>query len=208
MPKPNQHKRLTQTQPQPKRQSGKLRFFDGLPVREARGNILVKPTQDDIDHALRHNPQQCAYALCLKRMLQTKRVFVYHTVAYIETADEAGNPIMERYMIRNSAYHYIQAFDKGEPTTPGGFTLHKPNPSYTLEGKRRYYQSRKKNPERDALRRQYQKSWYQSYRSPKAKQLGKSSNQTAFSFRDGTGQVRFIGTYQGMIRPNPKPSLQ
>src|SRR5215467_13962734 len=102
-----------------------LRFFEGLPVREGRGDILVQPTREDIKSAVRKDPQNCAYAKCLKRMLQTSRVFVYSTVAYVETLDERGNPIMERFEIRNHAHAYIERFDSGQEVNPGGFLLSK-----------------------------------------------------------------------------------
>jgi hypothetical protein len=170
----------------------KQRFFQGIPVREARGDILVKPTKGDIDKAIPHDPENCVYAVCVKRMLSTQHAYVYTNVAYIETQDEKGDAIMERYMVRNSAKHWMQRYDKGEEVKPGGFVLHKAPPSYTLEAKARYGRRWvKANPERIKM---HYKNAQAKRKAPKARQLN------GVSFRDGTGQVRFIGTYDGKIQ--------
>jgi hypothetical protein len=170
----------------------KQRFFQGIPVREARGDILVKPTKGDIDKATPHDPENCVYAVCVKRMLQTQHAYVYTNVAYIETSDEDGNTIMERYMVRNSARHWMQRYDQGDEVKPGGFVLHKAPPSYTLDAKARYGRRWvRANPERVKT---YQKHSWEKRKAPHARQLN------GVSFRDGTGQVRFIGTYDGKIK--------
>jgi len=185
----------------------KQRMFQGIPVRDARADILVKPTQSDIDIAIRRDPEHCAYAVCLKRMLQTTRVFVYSTIAYVETADEQGRPLMERYEIRNSAYHAIEKFDRGEKMNPGGFTLHSPAPSATLEGKRRYARSLMKEPGYRERLRDYQKKWWQKKRKikySKVRELVGRDNGAKYDFRDGTGQVRFLGTHEGILKTGPR----
>jgi hypothetical protein len=160
------------------------RYFEGLPVREGRGDILVQPTREDLRLAKRYDPANCAYAICLKRMLQTNRVFVYASIAYVETLDESGNPIMERYVIGNHAHAYIRAFDAGHEVAPGGFVLHKPSKGKTLEHKR--VQSRdyaRRHPQR--VREYYRKS-QAKLKAPKAREL-------TGSFRDGKGKVHFVG---------------
>jgi hypothetical protein len=161
------------------------RFFEGLPVREGRGDILVQPSRDDIKQAVRKDPQNCAYAVCLKRMLQTSRVYVYASVAYVETLDEKGNAMMERYQIRNHAHAYIRDFDAGKPVAPGGFILSKPTKGGTLEYKR---QASRDFANRDRERaRQYARRAYR-----RARKL-EPPRQLVASFRNGTGLVHFIG---------------
>lgn len=171
----------------------KQRMFQGLPVREGRGDILVQPTRADIASALRHDPENCAYAICLKRMLNTTRVYVYTTVAYVQTMDEGGTPILERYMVKNHAHAWVQKFDRGEDVGPGGFILHKPTGTKTLESKRKESRAwARAHPAR------VREAAHQQWLRIKAKQKGPTLQQE-FTFRDGTGQVKFIGTYNGKL---------
>jgi hypothetical protein len=169
-------------------------MFHGLPVREGRGDILVQPSKNDIRQARPRDPANCAYAICLKRMLETSRVFVYTTVCYIETLDERGNRIMERYEVRNHAHAWVQKFDAGQEVSPGGFILHKPIPTKTLDYKRT--QSRKwyrANPDK------VKKITQASYERYKEKRKNPTAKQYTGSFRNGTGMVKFYGTYEGML---------
>jgi len=173
----------------------KGRHFQGIPVREARADILVQPSKADIEKSTRRDPENCAYAVCCRRMFQTRRAFVYSGVAYVEVLDETGHPIMERYVIRNSAKDWMRDYDDDQPVNPGGFVLHKPPKGYTLEWKHRYGKRwQKANPDKRKL--YGQRSWAKqkaARKAPKAKQIN------GFSFRDGTGCVRFLGTHDGMI---------
>jgi hypothetical protein len=170
----------------------KKRFFQGVPVREARGEILVKPTASDIDGATPRDPENCVYAVCLKRMLATKRVFVYTHIAYIETLDENGNALMERYFIRNSAKHYIERVDAGKKVGPGGFILHRAPPSQTLDRKAQVSREFvRKNPEKTKI--------YQANRIKKMRKNPVARQLLNGEWRSGTGQVKFIGTYEGKI---------
>jgi hypothetical protein len=167
-------------------------MFQGLPVREGRGDILVQPTTKDIKAAKPHDPQNCAYAICLRRMLDTSRVFVYTSIAYVETMDEVGNRLMERYVVRNHAHAWVQRFDAGEEVSPGGFILHRPTGSKTLEHKRKMSKVwARGHPERtkEFARRGWERR--------KAKL--KDPKQYTGTFRDGTGQVKFFGTYEGKL---------
>jgi hypothetical protein len=172
----------------------KQRYFQGLRVREGRGDILVQPNRGDIAEARRHDPENCAYAVCIKRMLQTSRVYVYTTVCYIQTLDEKGEPILERYVVRNHAHAYIQKFDRGEPVNPGGFILHKPTGSKTLEYKRkasnRWTGNNREKSREYALR---------SYKKKRRTQGQGVKHELVGSFRNGTGQVRFYGTHEGRL---------
>jgi hypothetical protein len=172
----------------------KQRFFQGLPVREGRGDILVQPNRADIKAATRHDPQNCAYAICLRRMLETSRVYVYTTVAYVETLDEKGHQLMERYVVKNHAHAWVQKFDKGEEVNPGGFILHKPIGSKTLEHKRRN-SSRWVHSHREHARELSNAS----YRRQREKKKNPPVKEYAGTFRDGTGMVKFVGTYDGML---------
>lgn len=156
-----------------------LRHYQGLPVREARASLLVQPSKKDIDAAVAEDPTNCAYARCLKRTLECKTVFVFKSIAYIETLDEKGRPVLERYVVRRHAREFLVEFDGGKKVEAGGFTFHKPNPSATLDYKAE--QTRKYR------------------RSPHTKITGTSSSAPkTYSLRYGTGQVHFIGTDRGI----------
>jgi hypothetical protein len=182
-----------------KKQPEKERFFEGLPVREARGNLLVKPSRGDIQIAKRYDPENCAYAVCLKRMLQVQRVWVYTSVAYVETLDEDGNPILERYIVKNHAHAYIEKFDRGEPVSPGGFILHSPTPGATLEHKRR--QSREYAHRYPDRQKHYYEAAMARARARKTKGWNppELKHELVGTFRSGVGQVRFVGTLNGRL---------
>jgi hypothetical protein len=178
----------------------KQRMFQGLPIREGRGDILVQPNSRDIKSATPHDPENCAYAICLKRMLDTPIVFVYTSVAYIQTMDERGNQIMERYMVKDHAHAWVQKFDRGEEVNPGGFILHKPTGSKTLEYKRKsskgWFRS---HPERS---RELSRATYQRQQ---ARRKNPQAKQYTGTFRDGTGQVKFFGTFNGKLATHREP---
>jgi hypothetical protein len=181
-----------------RRSKKQQRYFQGLRVQEGRGDILVQPNRGDIAEARKHDPENCAYAVCLKRMLQTSRVYVYTTVCYVQTLDERGEQILERYMVRDHAHAYIQRFDKGEPVNPGGFILHKPTGSKTLEYKR---QGSKRwadnNPEKS---RKFGHESYQRQQIKRHRTQGQGvKTELVGSFRNGTGQVKFYGTHDGKL---------
>ena len=119
------------------------RRFNGILVREARAAMHVQPSREDIRGATKEDPENCAYARCLKRTLDCTNVFVFRSIAYIETLDERGRPIMERYMVRSYAQEYLLKFDGGEKVAPGGFVFHVPTKCKTLNFKMSEYHRRK-----------------------------------------------------------------
>lgn len=153
------------------------RMFKGIPVREARASIHVQPNQGDINKSTRESPVNCAYARCLKRTLDAPNVFIFKTIAYIQTLDEAGNAIMERYMVKTYARDYLMRFDHGEKVPPGGFVFHRPNRSNTLKYK-----------QQDGIRR------YEAGKASPRVSQGQKVKQRQFSMRNGKGLVHLLGT--------------
>jgi len=162
---------------QAKKPKTKERKFNGIPVREARAAMHVQPNREDIRGATKEDPENCAYARCLKRTLDCKNVFVFRSVAYIETLDEKGAPIMERYMVRKYAKEYLLRFDGGEKVEPGGFVFHTPTKCKTLNHKMEDYHRRK------ALGK--------STTGPK-NTGAKLEKPKSYSLRNGKGAVHFI----------------
>lgn len=166
----------------------------GMPVRDATQSILVQPTKEDIAQGVKGDPEQCAFAQCVKRMLKTSVVFIYHTVAYVEVLGSDGKPVLERYMIRDGTKEYLEDYDAAETIQPAGFSLKSPNYSQTLDYKA-------------ALRRQYRRNgssdrWEENRKKRKGKKATHKrivAKKTIGSFRDGTGCVRFIGMAEGRL---------
>jgi hypothetical protein len=152
-------------------------MFKGIPVREARASIHVQPNQKDIDAATQESPVNCAYARCLKRVLDAPNVFVFRTIAYIQTLDEAGKPLMERYAVKKYAREYLLRFDHGEKVPPGGFVFHRPNRSQTLSYKQK----------------EGAKLYAAGKYSPRVSQ-GTKLKQRHFNLRNGKGCVHLFGT--------------
>jgi hypothetical protein len=159
----------------------KERLFSGMPVREARAPMHVQPNRDDIRGATREDPENCAFARCLKRTLDCQNVFVFSSIAYIETLDEQGKRLMERYSVKKYAKEYLLKFDGGEKVSPGGFVFHVPNRAKTLNYKMQDYHARKK--------------------AGKATSGPKNTGATlakpkAYNLRNGKGAVHFITAQQ------------
>ncbi|HET9374288.1 MAG TPA: hypothetical protein VFO40_04910 [Chthoniobacterales bacterium] len=159
------------------------RKFARLPIREARASLHVQPNKWDIKDAVKEDPENCAYARCLRRTLECQHVFVFKTVAYIETLDEKGRPVMQRYIVRHYAREYLLRFDGGEKVEPGGFVFHAPNRSRTLNYKVEHYRGRP--------------------RSPHARLTGETVQPKSYSLRNGKGQVHFSGL--GVITKSERP---
>lgn len=155
-----------------------IRIFRGIPVQEARASLHVQPNKADISGAVKEDPANCAYARCLKRTLEAGNVFVFKTVAYIQTMNESGAPIMERYRVRKYAREYITRFDSGKVVEPGGFVFHKPNRSCTLDYKVKDYARRKKLGKL----------------SPRRSSGPPATRAKAYSVRNGKGRVHFLGS--------------
>jgi len=149
----------------------------GIPVREARAAMHVQPNKDDIKGATKEDPENCAYARCLKRTLDCQNVFVFRSVAYVETLDEQGNRLMERYMVRKHAKDYLLKFDGGERVGPGGFVFHVPQHAKTLDYKISDYQRRKKAGKPTS--------------GPK-NTGARLAKPKSYNLRDGKGAVHFI----------------
>jgi hypothetical protein len=157
-----------------KRISKLNRKFRGIPVREARASMHVQPTKADISGAVREDPENCAYAQCLKRVMECQAVFIFRTIAYVQTLNENGAEIMERYTVKTYAREYILRFDHGEKVGPGGFVLHRPSRSSTLDYKLRQDRERR--------------------RSGHATRGVPATKPKEFSLkRSGTGKVHFFG---------------
>lgn len=154
-------------------------------MREARASMHVQPNKRDIEGATREDPENCAYARCLKRTLECKNVFVFRSIAYIETLDEQGKTIMERYVVRTYAQDYLLRFDGGETVPPGGFVFHAPNRSKQLDYKMKNYWQRKR-----------------AGKIVKRVTGAKAQKPKSYNLRNGKGTVHFITAEQIKVNRN------
>jgi hypothetical protein len=159
-------------------------MFRGIPVREAQASIHVQPNQRDIDQATKESPTNCAYARCLRRVLEAPNVFVFKRTAYIQTLNERGEPVMQRYLVKSYAREYIMRFDSGDKVAPGGFVFHRPNRSQTLVYKQKSQEKR----------------WKAGKRSPRLTK-GQKPKQREFSLREGRGRIHFFGSEDQIKAP-------
>lgn len=143
-----------------------------MPIEEAQASIHVQPNAKDIEGATREDPTNCAYARCLRRVLDAPSVFVFKTVAYIQTLDESGRPRLQRYLVKTYARDYLMRFDHGEKVPPGGFVFHRPHKSATLAYKLKKEQHRPRSPHKKA---------------------GNKPKMKNYTLRKGTGCVHLFG---------------
>lgn len=161
-----------------------VRQFRGIPIQEAKASIHVQPNDSDIKGATKESPDNCAYARCLKRNLDAANVFVFKTVAYVESLNERGQTVMLRYIVKTYARDYLLRFDHGERVAPGGFVFHRPNKCLTLNYK-----------QKDGHRR-----YAEGKRSPRLTKPGPKKPKE-YELRNGKGRVHlFCGEDQIKVR--------
>lgn len=150
-------------------------MFRGIPIQEAKASIHVQPNDKDISGATKESPDNCAYARCLKRNLNCGNVFVFKTIAYIESLNERGQTVMLRYIVKTYARDYLMRFDHGERVQPGGFVFHRPSRCRTLNYKQKEGAKRYKSGKR----------------SPRLTKPGPQKPKS-YSLRNGKGQVHLF----------------
>jgi hypothetical protein len=151
-------------------------MFKGFPIWEARASLHVQPNDKDISGATKEDPENCAYARCLRRTLSAANVFVFKTTAYVQTLNEKGENVMERFKVKTYAREYLLRFDGGEKIAPGGFVFHAPSRCQTLAYKHR----------------QQLKRIRAGKISPRVTQ-GQKPKVKNYSLRKGTGRVHLFG---------------
>lgn len=170
------------------------RIFMGMPVRDATQSILVQPTAEDIAQGIKGDPEHCAFAQCVRRMLKSSTVFVYHTVAYVEVLGSKGERVLERYVIRAGAKEYLEDYDAKDKVKPAGFKLKAPEYSQTLD----YKASLIRHYKRDGSYARWEAA-RKARNGKKATRKRIEAKRTIGPFRDGTGCVRFIGLAEGRL---------
>lgn len=99
--------------------------INGLPIIDAKRPLVVHVTAEDIAHADRKEPDDCAMARAVRRDCHAKEVRVHLGRVYVRS--NQGNWV--RYMTPPSLRAEIVAFDRGGSFEPGEFVLGAPQPS-------------------------------------------------------------------------------
>lgn len=119
-----------------------VRTFGELPVVDALGDMLIMPTNEDIEKAVPADPEHCVFSECCRRTLGSLSVVFFKTCAYVDIPNPKGDGrVVARFELPQRTRELIQEFDRGHEVNPGGYLLKKPNPGSTLEAKREIRQA-------------------------------------------------------------------
>jgi hypothetical protein len=115
-----------------------IRTWGDVPVVDAKKDLRVFMTPEDLKGARIKDPSACVFARACRRMFHATKVLIFRTVAYVELPNEDGSRRVERFVVGPAMRDLIEAFDRGEGVIPSaGFTLRAPPKSETLEGLRK-----------------------------------------------------------------------
>jgi hypothetical protein len=168
------------------------RYFEGLPVIDAKEPLRVFVNESDIKKARPQNPKQCVYAQACKRLFGARTVVFLRTTAYVDLPNEKGNRFVNRFTLHRTTGEAIQHFDKTGEAHPGGFLLSPPRPSRTLDGQRDISRKRRKEkPEEEKAR-------VRRYMAKRKEALLKGENVI-------TGILNDVRYGKGMVHFPPSP---
>lgn len=163
------------------------RFWDGVPVEDAKNElrIIIKPC--DIKDASRKDPGHCVFARACKRSFGTRKILFLRSIAYVELPDEKGDTKVERFFMSESVQQLVRNFDMGDKVIPtGGFLLLPPKPSHQLDSLRVKQALRKKRMREALLRGEISKT-----EGTKGKESPHKPRMIDLEVRNGTGMVKF-----------------
>lgn len=115
------------------------RTYQGLRVREAKHDIILRVTDDDVAAAKRRDPENCALAQCAKRMFHVPRAIFFRQICYVQLPEEkTGEQVLYRFLVSSKARRDIVKFDLTGEVAPGGYHLLAPRASNTLNAMSEY----------------------------------------------------------------------
>lgn len=124
------------------------RHFNGLPLIEAEGDLLLIVADEDFKGAKRKDAAHCVFAKTCQRQFHCSTAMFYRNTAYVDLPDKCGEPSVQRFILSPPAKQFIADFDRERKTPPrGSFLLKAPPKHLRLESKRRAEQKRKRKPE-------------------------------------------------------------
>ena len=155
------------------------RLFNGLPVADAKKEIVIHAIAADIKAAKRKDPLECVFAKACQRIFGSHNTAFFRNYAYVEKDNK-----IERFSLPKATRDSVMMFDKAGKAEPGGYLLRPPLPGDTLEARR----------ERGA--RRGDRGW--TY--PTKKKRAKAPD---VDFRSGTGLVQFLRAQKSWERAKP-----
>lgn len=84
-----------------------------MPVRNATRYLRVKLEKIDVEKGVPQDPENCAIAQCVKRVLKVDFASINASNAYIESIED-GRSVVDYYRIKGRTRDYIVSFDKEE----------------------------------------------------------------------------------------------
>jgi hypothetical protein len=108
-------------------------LFDGLPVRELDARIILNVIAEDVESAIRNDPQNCALSRCAQRVWGSTAVVFHRWIGYIDVFDEEGDHYVARCSIPPNTKAKVEQWDAGGEFPIGVYRLEPPNHAQTLE---------------------------------------------------------------------------
>lgn len=126
------------------------RAYGGLPVVEAKGDLLIHVTQKDVDKSTRKDPNNCAIAQACRRSFDAGVVLFYKHIAYVDLPGPHGKRVVQRFALSSETKRLIAKFDRTGKfqVNTGPLVLKAPPPTNTLEAIRGRQTSFSKVPEK------------------------------------------------------------
>ena len=104
--------------------------LDGLPIKDAKKDVVLTITPEDIRRGRSGKPDACAVAQACMRQLHCSAARVHLARIY-----GRGQGTWYRYMTPGSIRSEIIAYDRRSSFKPGDYLLHPPGPSHKTNGK-------------------------------------------------------------------------
>ena len=149
----------------------RYQFPDGsnYPIVEASSGMILLVTQEDVVHAERHSPENCALAQCAVRIGATK-AFIAGTIAYV-VMPYKGRDVAMKFSVPIPTQRAIKHFDETGECPAEGFVLSKLHKGDNAASKKAWNDGR--SPE--------QRRW--------TKKRGEVGDRQLRTYRHLTGQV-------------------
>lgn len=164
------------------------RLWGDVEVIDAKNDLRVFITEDDVKRATPKDPMLCVFARACMRTFRATKILFWRTVAYVELPDQDGKHHVERFIMPDRMRDLIEAFDRGEGVVPeAGFVLRAPGPSQTLDGEMKRSANQRASERRKLLGR---RDGEPGIGQGKGKYRDGSRVVDA-SVRNGTGAVHF-----------------
>ncbi len=143
------------------------RLFNGLPVEDAKSEMVIHTIASDIKRAKRGDPQNCVFAKACERKFGSHNTAFFRQFAYVEKE----NRVM-RFALPKPTRDSILVWDRAGKAQPDGYRLCPPSPSATLDAKLAQSRNRVREP------------W------PTGRK--KKRKNAPDDFRNGTGMLKFM----------------